>query len=153
MNVEYAVEAAEGSMAPVESAVEEAGANVLEEGEMPAPNTSQSSPAAPANDAAAELSAPTTEPSEDQGEISCLRQLVNQLLQQSTQQQQQNVQQINQLVVQRAADKQQQAADIQLLKQQQATEIQQLRHEVAQDPRRCGQAEQPPGPGCQPGEG
>ena len=131
MDVEPVVEAEEGSIVPVESALDEAGANVFVEGELPAPNPTQSSPAAPAVDAAAELSTPTTKSSEDQGEISCLRQLVYQLLQQSTQQQQQNIQQINQLVAQREADKRQQAAEVQLLKQQQAAEIQLLRHEVA----------------------
>ena len=131
VDVEPVVEAEEGSIVPVESALDEAGANVFVEGELPAPNPTQSSPAAPAVDAAAELSTPTTKPSEDQGEISCLRQLVYQLLQQSTQQQQQNIQQINQLVAQREADKRQQAAEVQLLKQQQAAEIQLLRHEVA----------------------
>ena len=54
VHLEYAVE---GSTAPVESAVEEAAANVLEDAEL-APNPTQSSPAAPADDAAARLSQP-----------------------------------------------------------------------------------------------
>ena len=134
VDVETVVEAAAGSIVPVEAAVEEAGASVVEEGEWPAPDSTQSSPAAPADDAAAELSTPTTTPSDDRGEISSLQLLVTQLLQQNNQllqQSNQQQQQINQLVAQRQADKQQQGAEIQLLKQQQTAEIQMLKHEVA----------------------
>ena len=72
--MESVVEAAEGSIVPAESAVEGTGANVIKGGELPAPNSTQSSPAAPADAAAAGLAIPTA--SDNQGEISCLRLLV-----------------------------------------------------------------------------
>ena len=130
--MESVVETAEESIVPVESAVEEAGAIALEEGELPAPNSTQSSPAAPADGAAAELTTSTTTPSDDQGESSCLRLLVTQQQQQITQLLQQSnhgQQQTNQLVAQRQADKQQQDL-LSQLSQQQATEIQLLKREV-----------------------
>ena len=132
VGVESVVETAEESIVPVESAVEEAGAIALEEGELPAPNSIQSSPAAPADGAAAELTTSTTTPSDDQGESSCLRLLVTQQQQQITQLLQQSnhgQQRTNQLVAQRQADKQQQDL-LSQLSQQQATEIQLLKREV-----------------------
>ena len=117
MDVESVVEAAEGSIVPAESAVKETGANVIEGVELPAPNSTQSSPAAPADDAAAGLA--IAKPSDNHGEISCLRVLVTQQQQQITQQQQQITQ-----LLQQGSQGQQQI-------NQQAADIQQLKHEVA----------------------
>ena len=108
---------AEGSIVPAESAVEGTGANVIEGGELPAPNSTQGSPAAPADDAAAGLAIAT--PSDNQGGISCLRLLVTQQQQQITQQQQQITQ-----LLQQGNQGQQQI-------NQKAAEIQQLKLEVA----------------------
>ena len=89
------LEVAEGSIVPVESAVEEAAPCVLEAGKLPVLSFTQSSLAAPPHYAAAELSQPvlttcgftsTTQASEVQGQISSLQQEVIQLQHQIYQQ-------------------------------------------------------------------
>ena len=114
VEVESVVEAAEGSIVPAESAVE-VGVNCLLREQCS--QLHQSSPAAPADDAAARLEIAT--PSNDQGKISCLQLLVTQQQQQITQPQQQITQ-----LLQQGNQGQQQI-------NQQAADIQQLKHEVA----------------------